>query len=313
MILAGLAKMRINRHRLWRTRQKPFLAIVRSNRWPIHLVWAKRRDRPSSAVRLPWRGAAISNHTAHIHLNFRMPGPAVNVLSRSLIRAGTVFKVPQANDSLGRGAGPAPMVLRTASLREVRGRTSGQERDTLVQRQRGRELVFATMPSRRRNREPTAPVAGTTVGSVALAFRSARPAIAPRSANTPAPISRSLAPGSAMLVHRLRQLAAALPGSDRADAPRARYAAARPQRSADLVWRVRSEERAPAIIESPVREFAMAGAFTSPAAAPPGWQGQSASTTRPAPIDAATVDKIAEDVIGRVERRIRIERERRGL
>lgn len=309
MILAGIAKMGINRRRLWQTRQKP----IRSSLRPIHLVWAKRHDRPSSVMRQPWRGAAILNHTAQIHLHFRMPGPAVNVLRRSLLDAGAVIKVPQPNGRLGRGAGPTPTVLRTASLGEVRRRTSGHEGEVLVQRQRRRELVFAKTPKGRRNPEPTAPVATTTAGSVALAFRSARQAIAPRAANPPPPIVRSLAPGPAMLVHRQRQLVAVLSGSDRTDTPRARYAAVSPQRSADLVWRVRSEERAPAIIESPVRELAMAGAFTSPAAAPPGWQGHSASISRPAPIDAATVDKIAEDVIGRIERRIRIERERRGL
>jgi hypothetical protein len=39
----------------------------------------------------------------------------------------------------------------------------------------------------------------------------------------------------------------------------------------------------------------------------------SVAAARPAPpLDKAMVDRIAEDVIGRVERRIRIERERRG-
>jgi len=43
------------------------------------------------------------------------------------------------------------------------------------------------------------------------------------------------------------------------------------------------------------------------------WQTQSAASARPLVLDSATVDRLAEDVIRRVERHIRIERERRGV
>ena len=42
-------------------------------------------------------------------------------------------------------------------------------------------------------------------------------------------------------------------------------------------------------------------------------QPRRAAAMQRAVLDAATVDRLADDVIRRVERRVRIERERRGL
>jgi len=66
--------------------------------------------------------------------------------------------------------------------------------------------------------------------------------------------------------------------------------------------------------ETAMRNFAQRpdASFSNP---PPqtALQTQSVASARPLALDSATVDRLAEDVIRRVERHIRIERERRGV
>ena len=88
-------------------------------------------------------------------------------------------------------------------------------------------------------------------------------------------------------------------------------AASRPP---DLVWRTESQpftfdaiERSISAATSPAAPFSGSGA--------PAVERMASAHTLPAAgkIDPALLDRVAEDVIGRVERRIRIERERRGV
>ena len=97
-------------------------------------------------------------------------------------------------------------------------------------------------------------------------------------------------------------------------AARAATLQAAPVRPSDLVWRAdpgdgasRPGERAasiPALLEERVER-----------AAEPGWKqfAAQASTASSPLLDAALMDRVAQDVIRRVERRMRIERERRGI
>jgi hypothetical protein len=102
----------------------------------------------------------------------------------------------------------------------------------------------------------------------------------------------------------------------------AREPEARPQlppiRTPELAWR-KPERSSPEaepdrVSETAMRSFAQRPdtSFSNP---PPqtAWQTQSVASGRPLALDSATVDRLAEDVIRRVERHIRIERERRGV
>lgn len=88
----------------------------------------------------------------------------------------------------------------------------------------------------------------------------------------------------------------------------------RPLRTPDMVWR-RQAEGAPGgameLSASGPGPFATATSFPS---APKSWQSsETADAVRPQLLDSALMDRVAEDVMGRVEKRIRIERERRGV
>lgn len=86
-----------------------------------------------------------------------------------------------------------------------------------------------------------------------------------------------------------------------------------PIRTPELVWRSEPQPYTPGAIE---RSISAATSSVAPLGAagpvpfvqPPGPQGAPAAGM----LDPALIDRVAENVIGRVERRIRIERERRG-
>jgi hypothetical protein len=90
-------------------------------------------------------------------------------------------------------------------------------------------------------------------------------------------------------------------------------AAARPLRAPDLIWRKEAGEP-PAVAAEPLAQvFApSAGGLAAPAAPLPVASPEGIAGQRQRMLDAALMDRLAEDVIGRVEKRIRIERERRG-
>jgi hypothetical protein len=90
-------------------------------------------------------------------------------------------------------------------------------------------------------------------------------------------------------------------------------------RAPELVWRARAKSTMSAVTEpacegvtpSPIAAARIASFCpTSPAVAS---QTRESANARPVALDPAVVDRIADDVIRRVERRARIERERRGL
>jgi hypothetical protein len=96
-------------------------------------------------------------------------------------------------------------------------------------------------------------------------------------------------------------------------AARAEQAAASPLRTPDLVWRNRAGEP-PAVADVPAeRAFAQSGGDLARAAPPPAASPEGNAGPQQRMLDAALMDRLAEDVIGRVEKRIRIERERRGI
>ena len=91
-----------------------------------------------------------------------------------------------------------------------------------------------------------------------------------------------------------------------------------PIRMPELAWR-KPERSSPEAEPERASETAMRNFAQRPDASfsnsppPTTWQTQSVASARPLALDSATVDRLAEDVIRRVERHIRIERERRGV
>jgi hypothetical protein len=89
-----------------------------------------------------------------------------------------------------------------------------------------------------------------------------------------------------------------------------------PLRPPLLVWRSEAGER-PAEVAERVAWAAAASVSPLPAGAAatqPSWPpAEALEALRPRLIDGALIDRVAEDVIGRVEKKIRIERERRGV
>jgi hypothetical protein len=77
-----------------------------------------------------------------------------------------------------------------------------------------------------------------------------------------------------------------------------------------LAWRKREMPAASAVppTQSETLEIRKETAAARTAQAP-----SAPARARPAPFDRATMDRLAEDVISRIERRLRLERERRGL
>jgi hypothetical protein len=118
-----------------------------------------------------------------------------------------------------------------------------------------------------------------------------------------------------MHLHRVPSLNAATPRSNPRPTPPVRA-----DRSPELVWRrarrspddAPSEGRHPDLPSSSTR--ASARSVPTPAAAneAPG-RAERAAATSVTNLDPALLDRLTDDVIRRVERRVRIERERRGL
>ena len=95
---------------------------------------------------------------------------------------------------------------------------------------------------------------------------------------------------------------------------RAAGASIRPSRAPDMVWRKETEAQSAGTPEQWARAVAASVPATSAPAAPISWPAPEAvEALRPRLLDSALIDRVAENVIGRVEKRIRIERERRGM
>jgi len=100
--------------------------------------------------------------------------------------------------------------------------------------------------------------------------------------------------------------------------PASRWPSPPPVRTPELIWRKPEKVAAEAEPERMGENVSRASAPSSRPSFhnPPqqlAWHTQSATAARSIVLDGATVDRLAEDVIRRVERHIRIERERRGM
>jgi hypothetical protein len=80
----------------------------------------------------------------------------------------------------------------------------------------------------------------------------------------------------------------------------------------ELVWMSTTESRASEAIERYAGSHSP-GVIASPTPAYLEQSLDAAASLRAQMLDPATIDRFAEDVMGRMERRMRIERERRGL
>lgn len=163
------------------------------------------------------------------------------------------------------------------------------------------------------------PGAGKTVSYVAGTPQHAIPRV-----HTRGGASDKLVEGRTMLSRRLQQMIALdLPTSWRIGQHGLHVRPARPEagggatitgRAPELVWRAYPGDTMTAQAEVLAR-----GLTTEPRSLPPApassvnWQMQGGPATPLLTLDPATMDRLAEDVIRRVERRVRIERERRGV
>lgn len=96
--------------------------------------------------------------------------------------------------------------------------------------------------------------------------------------------------------------------------PTAAHTAARPSPEVDLVWR-RPSPAASKPSDGPqvLQHSAASAAKPSPRTAAAKHPAATLDDTGPVRLDASTADRLADEVIKRVERQLRIERERRGL
>lgn len=99
-----------------------------------------------------------------------------------------------------------------------------------------------------------------------------------------------------------------------ASGPSVPSTAATALRVTDLVWRIESQAKMLDVIERSISAATSAVSPSGAVRAPQFEQSPAPFGFSPArTLDPALIDRVADDVIGRVERRIRIERERRGV
>jgi hypothetical protein len=87
----------------------------------------------------------------------------------------------------------------------------------------------------------------------------------------------------------------------------------RARRAAEIVWRTQTSSSSDGHVDLTVPARALARADTESTGTVVAQAFATPPANSAAAFDSALIDRVAEDVIGRVERRIRIERERRGL
>jgi hypothetical protein len=87
----------------------------------------------------------------------------------------------------------------------------------------------------------------------------------------------------------------------------------RARTAAEIVWPLRTSSFSDGHVDLTVPAVALARAGTESTATAAAQAFAMPPANSAAAFDSALIDRVAEDVIGRVERRIRIERERRGL
>jgi hypothetical protein len=276
----------------------------------IALTWRKNLRAFARGAQPAGRGAIRQTWRPHFHFYINVAPITVRPAPRGVPPARTATAVLWRRIDT-RLSSLLP-VVRDVSTREWRSHVRRVERDIVTRpgarsatgwREIARLFRTSGLPARRIEGRVSAGI--TAPGSGRLGIASVPMVITPRrQRRTFAPVRpEARAP---RLVLRSTPPATSAARAERAAPP--------PFRAPDLVWRVETEGRSIEAAERLVR----AAAVSMPAMPPPNehvsWPSpEAAAALRPRPIDPALIDRVAEDVIGRVEKRIRIERERRGV
>ncbi|QWW71214.1 hypothetical protein [Rhizobium sp. WYJ-E13] len=274
----------------------------------MHLVWTTRRCQAASHRPQTWRGATVAYHGLSLQLHFATLHATTNLSQRlSSPVAGRTTIARHVSHHHASRSRTEQTLARIVSSDMVTHRHLLSVRQMTMLRHRDAMLPAAERHGRD---ESAAGALRVRVGEpMPTIFRTVRRqhGVAQASAPVSQIAARSAAP--AILVHRHAGLGATplQPGKTGGAANSLAQTVAR--RAPDLVWRVDSvTPTSGGTAENPVRAMPMPSASTGTA-----WSARGAATPSPPRIDAAVIDRIAEDVISKVERRMRIERERRGL
>jgi hypothetical protein len=338
------ARQRI-RPRTWTTERHhtAMTQVPETSRWrwiPLSLVFRRRRSPRAAAAATPPAAAAqqpiILNRLAqHIHYHARentriftqFAGVAVNVIMRTLaVEAGSSPVVVSTNRVEG--------LIAVHSRREMRllhsERVARHDRFSTSERVVNVSRLARTVTERTATRETAATFAEPVLRQARAnrhQFVQRPPALRlpaitrmqvfaervvrlqPPVTTIAAPFSR---PGATVMEHRLARR------SHRAEEPQ-RPAWSEPSsrhNPVPIVWRKAQSNSDPSL--PPAAQFE--GATSRPGAAPvsvhaaePARSITNAAATPALKLDGPALDRLAEDVMKRIDRRMRIERERRGI
>jgi hypothetical protein len=297
-------------------------AVAAHGRWtPVAMRW-KRAFRVALAARQPAVAAAFALSLAqslHLHFHSRLAWAHVGAASRDRVARDAGGPRAQQQDA----AALAPPACMVASPAAPHGRPMTARRDSVAR-------MAANRAPRARVLEPQAPARHEPAPHpFALPSRLAPMA---RAALSPSRLARTAlhAPEERVFARRATRFGALatppaqrLPGAAPAStAPPAKAREAAPlARPAELYWPRLDPSHLDAAIASPGRARAASApgraGFDAAARSANATAPAAAAAPAPAPaaplLDHAAIDRLAEDVIRRVERHVRIERERRGL
>jgi hypothetical protein len=277
----------------------------------LGLRWRRvRRPVPMQALRAASPFVAQS-WLSQFHLHFALVGtherrqsasPAIHssvvvwrpMREKLIVRAPLAARAPQHADSV---LPPSQLVHQVAIRRE----------------HVSREVQFRHTASQVHHRRIERTTISNLIFRKASQIRAASRRPIPESEATRSLVHRQSTPPPLAMLRSRRQ---AQP--QRSPEPASRPAVIIPVRTPALVWHKPEKVNAENAHEHTGENASRASAQSSrPSFSNPpqqiAWQTQSATAMRPAALDSATVDRLAEDVIRRVERHIRIERERRGM
>ena len=312
MILALPGKRMIRPRRRWRE-AKP----ERTRAWrSLVLLWAKRPKMPAMVMRCR-QGQVAAIYHSQLHVHFCATFAAGSKIFFALTEKIAPKSRELRTDKKTSAAGSATMIMRRNLRRDTRQLPGRNPSELWVDRVQTSETV-EQIDLQRIGDHKNSPLRLSIrpVGKPSLLF-APHPKAAKLRGDPWLAISRS-APKPVPLI---RLAPPALTGS-RTIAPaaftvtRKRQGGTTPRRSPELVWRAaaNSNDGTGEMIEAAAqRSSPTAPTLFSATVTAPGPSQSSATATILAGLEQTQIERIAEDVISRIERRMRIERERRGV
>lgn len=306
MIVNGLARMRMQPRWLCLIRSKRRRVAARPGWRPMHLLWTRRRRLTSASRNVSLRQAVPSPHGAALHLSFTLLHNTVGTSHRTFFQAAGATRIVRQSHRHDSGQVPVRMLMRTVSaLRSEHLRVLRMRDETVLERRSQRMLATT---EHRHSRRDIRPAGAASKAPMLITSSTIRCHIITRDADAVTPARLPAAARPAILVHHCHQ-SAFRPAFGRAETHPSAPVAVSHRRPADLVWRADGGTQRAGSIEN------LNGGMmrSSPAAVPFERPVPTTSVPPSLQIDPGMVDRIATDVIGRIERRMRVERERRGL